>query len=176
VFALFRLNYHNQFYAAYPDSEQVNQVKKLWLEALGDFPVEQILRGAKHAIETSEYLPTLYRMLESCQEALQNYGLPAARAAYLEACKAGTPKTAQRWSHPAVYLAGKDADWFLLAGEPEQKTWPLFRDAYQHWCGRVMAGEKLEIAAPEALPPSSGEVSSREDALVEIAKIREALK
>ena len=122
VFALFRLNYHNQFYAAYPDNEQVNQVKKLWLDALSDFPVDQVLRGAKHTIETSEYLPTLNRMLESCQQALQSYGLPAARAAYLEACRAGTPKSAQRWSHPAVYLAGKDADWFLLAGEPEQKT------------------------------------------------------
>lgn len=175
VFALFRLNYHNQFYAAYPDSEQVNQVKKLWLEALGDFPVEQVLRGAKHAIETSEYLPTLHRMLESCQESLQSYGLPPARKAYLEACNAGTPKSAQRWSHPAVYLAGKDANWFFLSGEPEQKTWPIFRDAYRHWCGRVMAGETLEITAPEALPASSGEVSSKEDALAEIAKIRNEL-
>jgi hypothetical protein len=175
VFALFRLNYHNQFYAAYPDSEQVNQVKKLWLEALGDFPVEQILRGAKHAIETSEYLPTLYRMLESCQESLGSYGLPPARAAYMEACNAGTPKSAQRWSHPAVYLAGKDSNWFFLSGEPEQKSWPVFRDAYRHWCGRVMAGEKVEITAPAALPASSGEVSSKEDALAEIAKIRQTL-
>jgi hypothetical protein len=39
-----------------------------------------------------------------------------------------------------------------------------------------MAGEKLEITAPEALPPSSGEVSSREDALAEIAKIKDALR
>ncbi len=176
MFTLFRLNYHNQFYAAYPDSEQVNQVKKLWLEALLSFPTDQVLRGAKHAIETSEYLPTLNRMLESCQEALQSYGLPAARAAYIEACNAGSPKSAQPWSHPAVYLAGKDAGWFMLAGEPEQKTWPLFRAAYRHWCGRVMAGEKLKIEAPAALPASSGVVSSKEEALAEIAKIKDALK
>ena len=175
MFALFRLNYHNQFYAAYPDGEQLNQVKKLWLDALRDFPVEQVLRGAKHAIEHSEYLPTLNRMIESCQESLSAYGLPDARRAYREACTAGSPKSAQPWSHPAVYFAGRDADWFFLATEPEAKTWPVFREAYQQWCGRVMAGEQLEIDAPAALPESSGQPSSRDEALAELAKIRDSL-
>ena len=175
MFALFRLNYHNQFYAAYPDSEQLNQVKKLWLDSLRDLPVEQILRGAKRAIETGEYLPTLNRMLECCRDSVEAYGLPGARAAYLEACAAGSPKSAQAWSHPAVYLAGRDADWFLLANEPESKSWPVFRDAYREWCSRVMAGEQLKIDAPEALPESSGKVSSKDEALAEIEKLRESL-
>jgi hypothetical protein len=175
VFALFRLNYHNQFYAAYSDSEQLNQVKKLWLEALANYPSEQLLRGAKHAIETSEYLPTLNRMLESCQTALQDLGLPDARSAYLEACRAGSPKSAQAWSHPLVYLAGRDSDWFFLANEPERKTWPVFQQKFREYCARLIAGEQLSIPAPEALPASSGEVSSREDALAEIARIKESL-
>ena len=74
VFALFRLNYHNQYYAAFPDNTQVNQIKKLWLESLADYPVEQILRGARHAIEHSEYLPTLNRMHECCQQGLTEFG------------------------------------------------------------------------------------------------------
>ena len=49
IFALFRLNYHNQYYAAFPDAEQLRQIKKLWLESLSDYPVEQILKGAKPA-------------------------------------------------------------------------------------------------------------------------------
>ena len=175
VFALFRLNYHNQFYAAYPDSEQLNQVKKLWLEALREFPVEQILHGARHALESSDYLPTLNRMLESCRQGLSRFGLPDARGAYLEACNAGSPKSAQPWSHPAVYLAGRDADWFFLASEPESRTWPVFQAAYQRWCGRVLAGEELTIEAPAALPESSGAPSSREQALEEIAAIRKLL-
>ncbi|MEP5764709.1 MAG: replication protein P [Halieaceae bacterium] len=175
VFALFRLNYHNQFYAAYPDNEQLNQVKKLWLDALADYPMQQVLLGAKHAIETSEYLPTLNRMLESCQEGLKELGLPSARAAYLEACQAGSPKSAQAWTHPAVYLAGHDADWYYLANQPESKSWPVYRDAYRHWCGKVLAGEILEVPAPQALPASSGEPSSKEEALAEIAKIKDSL-
>jgi len=176
VFALFRLNYHNQFYAAFPDSEQLNQVKKLWLEALANYPAEQLLRGAKHALETSEYLPTLNRMLESCRDALRDLGLPDARSAYLEACAAGSPKSAQRWSHPVVYLAGSDTGWFFLAGEPEQKTWPVFQEKFREYCARLIAGEQLSIPEPAALPASSGEVTSREDALAELARIKESLK
>ena len=92
VFALFRLNYHNQYYAAYPDDTQLKQIKKLWLESLGHYPVEQILLGAKYAIEHSDYLPTLHRMIESCQQCLVELGLPAPREAYEEACNAPSPK------------------------------------------------------------------------------------
>ncbi len=118
MFALFRLNYHNQYFAAYQDNSQIQQVKKLWLESLADYPVEQILRGAKHAIENNEYLPTLNRMHECCQQGLAKYGLPQAHDAYLEACQAPSPKSAQKWSHPAVYLAGRDSDWFFLVSRP----------------------------------------------------------
>jgi hypothetical protein len=175
VFALFRLNYHNQFYAAYPDNEQLNQVKKLWLDALAGFPTQQILRGAKHAIETSEYLPTLNKMLECCHQSLGEYGLPDARSAYVEACRAGSPKSAQAWTHPAIYLAGRDSDWFFLANNTEYLTWPVFRDRYRQYCGRVMAGETLEVPAPAALPAREHTLSSREQALAELKKIKSEL-
>ena len=51
VFALFRLNYHNQYYAAWSDAQQLGQVKRLWLEALSEFSGELILMGARRAIE-----------------------------------------------------------------------------------------------------------------------------
>jgi len=173
VFALFRLNYHNQYYAAYPDQAQINQIKKLWLDALADFPVEQILRGAKYAIENSEYLPTLNRMLESCSASLESLGLPAPRDAYLEACNAGSPKSAQPWSHPAVYLAGRDSDWFFLSSEPEQRTWPVFREHYQRWCREVLRGEQLEIPAPAALESRPGTPMSQEERLAAMRELRE---
>ena len=176
VFALFRLNYHNQFYAAYPDSEQVQQVKKLWLDALAGYRAEHVLRGARHVIETSEYLPTLHRMLEACQTALRECGLPTARAAYMEACQAAAPQSAQTWSHAAVYLAGRDAGWFLLNREPEQKSWPIFQQCYRDYCARVMAGETLELPLPNALPDPAGRPCSRREALAELAKIKAALQ
>jgi hypothetical protein len=173
VFALFRLNYHNQYYAAYPDAEQLKQIKKLWLDALADYPIEQILQGAKHAIEHSEYLPTLNRMLECCQQGLADLGLPTAHDAYREACRAAAPRSAQAWSHPAVYLAGRDSDWFFLANNTERISWPVFRDHYQRYCTRVMKGESLRIPQPPQLEQHKAAPLSRDDQLAELRKLRE---
>ncbi|RLQ22355.1 hypothetical protein DWB85_08140 [Seongchinamella sediminis] len=141
---------------------------------MADFPVEQILKGAKHAIENSEYLPTLHRMIECCQAGLVELGLPAPHDAYVEACQAPSPKSAQPWSHPAVYLAGRDSDWFFLANNEERRTWPVYRGHYQKYCAAVLRGEKLEVPAPEALEKDTGEPLTREEQLAELRKLRES--
>jgi hypothetical protein len=173
VFALFRLNYHNQFYAAYPEESQLVQIKRLWLDALADIPVEQILQGAKHAIENSEYLPTLNRMLECCRQGLTELGLPDARAAYAEACRAASPRSAQDWSHPAVYLAGRDSDWFFLSNNPEKVTWPVFRDHYQRYCTRVLRGETLQLPESEQIEHKAPEPLSPEEQRARLARLRQ---
>lgn len=152
VFALFRLNYHNQFYAAYSDGEQLNQIKRLWLESLSAFSAQTILLGARHAIENSEYLPTLHRMLESCQEGLRHQGLPSARDAFFEACQQPSPKHQQHWSHPAVYWAGRDSGWYFLANNTEANTWPIFKRQYEAYVAKVLRGDELMMPTPEALP------------------------
>lgn len=173
VFALFRLNYHNQYYAAYPSAEQLSQIKKLWLEALSDLPVEQILRGARRAIESCEYLPTLHRMLDCCQHGLEDQGLPPAREAYAQACRARSPKSAQKWSHPAVYLAGRDCGWHFLAGTREDIALPVFREHYERYCARVMRGEELDVPEPQALEKPTAQPLSREAQREELRKLRE---
>ena len=135
--------------------------------------MEQILQGAKHAIEHSEYLPTLNRMLECCQQGLSDLGLPAAHDAFIEACQRPSPKSAQPWSHPAVYLAGRDSDWFFLANNTENITWPVFREHYQRWVAAAMRGEALTIPAPEALEQATAEPLSQEQQLTELRKLRE---
>lgn len=172
VFALFRLNYHNQYYAAFPDAEQLRQIKKLWLESLSDYPVEHILKGAKHAIEHSEYLPTLNRMLECCRQGLAEYGLPSARDAYVEACRAASPKSAQAWSHPAVYLAGRDSDWFFLASNTERTSWPVFKAHYDEYCARVLRGESLTVPEPAALEKKPEAPLSGEEQLARLRQLR----
>jgi hypothetical protein len=150
VFALFRLNFHNQYYSAFGETEQLNQIKKLWLDSLATQPVGVILRAAKRCIEKSEYLPTLHRFLEFCREArLEHAGLPDAHEAYREACLARTPKHAQSWSHPAVYHAGKRSDWHFLASTPEHTAFPVFRRYYDAVCDEIAAGETLSLPAPE---------------------------
>ena len=173
MFALFRLNYHNQSYAACPDAEQLKQIKKLWLDALAEFPPEQVLRGAKHAIETSEYLPTLNRMLDSCRAGASELGLPPAHDAFIEACQAPSPKSAQPWSHPAVYLAGRDSDWFFLANNPERVTWPVYRDHYQRYVAAALRGDTLEIPEPAAIERKPAEPLTPEQQRAALKKLRE---
>ncbi|MCP4210640.1 MAG: hypothetical protein GY764_04095 [Halieaceae bacterium] len=172
VFALFRLNYHNQYYAAYPDESQLVQIKRLWLDALAEIPVDQILKGAKHAIENSEYLPTLNRMLECCHKGLAEFGLPSGHDAFTEACRAASPRVAQQWSHPAVYLAGRDSDWFFLTNNTERTTWPVFREHYQRYCSRVLRGESLELPPVERLQHAQPAPLAKEEQLEQLAKLR----
>jgi hypothetical protein len=173
IFALFRLNYHNQYYAAFADAEQLRQIKKLWLESLSDYPVEHLLKGAKHAIEHSEYLPTLNRMLECCQQGRADLGLPTAHDAYVEACRAPSPKSAQAWSHPAVYLAGRDSDWFFLANNTERSSWPVFKEHYDGYCARVLRGDSLDIPEPAALEQKPAAPLAAEEQLARLHKLRE---
>lgn len=172
VFALFRLNYHNQFYAAFPDNDQLNQIKRLWLEALSDYPTDVILRGARHAIEHSEYLPTLNRMLESCHQGLSNQGLPTPRAAFFEACEKPSPKAEQAWSHPAVYFAGRDSDWFFLANNIESKTWPVFQRHYERYLLEISRGGTLVMPEQAELPESPSESMSTEERQNALRKLR----
>lgn len=172
IFALFRLNYHNQYYSAYPDAEQVKQVKKLWFESLNKYPVRILLQAAKSAIEKSEYLPTLSRMHEQCVAQLGELGLPDAHSAYLQACQAPSPKASQSWSHPIVYLAGRDAGWFILTNEPEAKAFKAFEQHYQKYLERVLQGESFEVPALPAPEPHSPEPLGKEAQLALLAKLK----
>lgn len=172
VFALFRLNYHNQYYAAFSEAEQLRQIKKLWLESLGDLPPPQILQGAKQAIETSEYLPTLHRMRECCENSLVDLGFPAPRAAYLEASNAGSPQELKRWSHPVVYWCGRDVGWRTLAESTEAQSWPVFKRCYQERCAAVLRGTPVEpVPAPasDRLPSKALEPDAARE---QIARLR----
>lgn len=172
IFALFRLNYHNQYYSAYPDAEQVKQVKKLWFESLNKYPVRILLQAAKSAIEKSEYLPTLSRMHEQCVAQLSNSGLPDAHQAYLQACQAPSPKASQSWSHPIVYLAGRDTGWFMLANEPEAKAFKAFEQHYQKYLERVLQGEAFDVPALPAPESRAPEPLDKEVQLEFLAKLK----
>ena len=175
VFALFRINYHNQYYKAYSDTQVLNQIKKLWLESLASFAPETIRRGAKKVIEESEYLPTLNRMLRACQGDPEKFGLLDAHRAYVEACRAPSPKAAYGWSHPAIYHAGVASDWFFIANNAEKTAFPIFERHYLKLCERVMNGEQLPAPQTHALPETIETPLSKEENLARIEALRQQL-
>ncbi|MCO1334735.1 replication protein P [Microbulbifer sp. OS29] len=173
VFALFKLNYHNQFSAAFPDTETLHHAKRLWLEALAAFAPQDIMLGAKRAILQSEYLPTVHKMLKLC--AAGENGLPEARAAYREACNAPSPKTNFHWSHLAVYHAGRESNWFFLANNPESTAYPVFAEHYRKICERVLKGEQLTAPEQLKLEESPSTPLSKEENTRRLAELRAQL-
>lgn len=176
VFTLFRLNYHNQYLKAFGNAAELNEVKRLWLEMLGQFDARTLLSAAKMVIETSEYLPTLRTMIHFCEKASSDPGLPDAHSAYLEACRAPSPKAAHAWSHPAVYHAGKRSDWYFLQTSPETIAFPVFREIYEDICLSVRNGAQLDEPQPPALPEKVADPLDKARSQEKLQALRASLK
>lgn len=176
VFALFQVNYHNQYYSAFGNStNSENMAKKLWLGKLKGFPAETIRGAAEKIIADSEYLPTLHKMLNACRDVGLPDGLPSPRDAYLEVCNKPSPKAEQQWSHPAVYLAGRDCGWHFLANTVESKATAPFSEIYRRYCERVLAGEQFVVEKPEALPETSAKPATKKQALAQLDNLKDLL-
>ena len=176
VFSLFSINYHNQYYSAFREQTLEIQAKRLWLESLQQFTPETVLRAARKVIEESEYLPTLHKMITLCQATSTLEGLPDVHSAYLEACRAPSPKAAFNWSHTAVYHAGRACDWYFLANNPERVTYPVFKEQYQRITSLLASGESLETPQYEALPDKREEPLSKEENSKRLDELRKSLE
>lgn len=150
LFAEFALVYHNQYQKAFPDREKLMYAKRLWLSHLLHYSPQQILAAGRQVVRESEFLPTVRGLLKHLEA--QTLGLPEVREAYVEACMKPSPKLAQRWSHPAVYLAAQATGWHLLASETERAALPVFERHYRQFSERAARGEKLVLPKLPALP------------------------
>lgn len=172
VFTLFRLNYHNQYLKAFSNNEELNEVKRLWLELLGKFEPSTLLAAAKSIIESSEYLPTFRTMLDQCERHDHRFNLPDAHSAYIEACRAPSPKAAFKWSHPAVYYAGKRCDWYFLQSSAETVAYPIFKQKYLELCQEVRDGAILDAPQAPSLENKPEKKASKSDNLERLKSLR----
>ena len=173
MFAEFELVYHNQYHKAFPNQEKLLYAKKIWFSNLSEQQPQAILQAAHRAIKESEFLPTIKGLLKYCNE---SYGLPDARAAYLEACRASSPKHEFNWTHPAVYFAGRESDWYFLAGSAEKQAFPVFKRNYELICERVIAGEALSIPLPKAIPETINTPLTNDERKQRMQALRQELK
>ena len=175
TFELFRINYGNQFNAAYPDLERSTAAMRLWLKHLQDYPATLIKAAAERVIKHENFLPTLAKFRQHCDQAFELFGLADAHSAYMEACRAPQPKKTYSWSHPAVYYAGLATDWFFLANTVENRAFPVFKHNYEILCERVIKGEKLDMPVLTALPKEVGITMSIKDNKKMLKKLRQQL-
>ena len=175
IFELFRFNYHNQFLKAFPDLETLNMAKRLWLKLLADHSGTVIMRAAEKTVKETSWLPTIHQVLLRCDLA-EDFQVPNAYNAYIEACCAGSPKRAQSWSHPIVYHAGRATGWFFLANNTEKTAFPVFERNYHLLLQRLQNGESLNIDLPAALPETIDEPVSHEEREKILTELAEALE
>lgn len=175
MFTEFQLAYHNQFHKAFSDDQKIVMAKQLWVKTLCDLSSERIIYGTRKAIKESEYLPTLHTIRKFCAPNPEEFGLPDAYNAYLEACRAPTPKIEQTWSHPIVYLAGNASDWFFLSGNSEAKAFPVFNRNYDILISRVMNGEQLDMPIHKAIPETINQPLSNKERKERLQVMREKL-
>jgi len=175
LFGEFEFSYHNQYHKAFSDPESLVIAKKYWLSCLSQYAPLQITQAGKSVITSQEYLPTIATLVRACENIHEIFGLPSARQAYLEACRAPSPKVEHSWSHPAVYFAGKASDWFVLATEPEARAFPVFDYHYGILCKRVMKGEALAIATPQAIAAKIERKLSPAQAREQIERLKKEL-
>lgn len=164
-FALFKLNYHNQFLKAFSNEKDLIAIKRVWLDSLKHFEAQEIMRAAHAIVKTSEFLPTLKTMLDACERSSAQT-LPEPHSAYAEACNASSPKQAHAWSHPAVYHTGKKVGWHFLQSTQESMAFPVFKEAYLELTKRIREGEKLEAPKHEQIThqpyePANAEVGDK---------------
>lgn len=163
VFTELELAYHNQFRRAFPDTAQLAMAKQLWLHALCDLSPARLRAGVRRAAQRSEFLPSLHTLRAFCDPDPRELGLPDAHAAYVEACRAPHPKRDAHWSHPIVYRAGAESDWYFLDNNPESVAFPVFRRNYELLIARLLDGENLEVPLPKALPEEISTPLPREE-------------
>ena len=175
VFAEFEFAYHNQFHKAFGSHESLTIAKKYWLSSLEEYSPSQITAAAKKIIKSQEYLPSIATFLSACQDVYDIFGLPDPKSAYREACHAPSPKSAYQWSHHAVYFAGRETGWFLLANESESVSFPIFEYNYSRLIKNVMRGEELNIENPPALTEKLEQPVSKNDLKSRVARLREEL-
>ena len=174
MFAEFELVYHNQFQKAFPNAEKLTYARRLWFSHLKDYKPEQLLAAVRRVTQESEYLPTVHGVLKYL--GANALGLPDARDAYREACLAPSPKLEQRWSHPAVYLAGAASDWFFLNSQTEKTAFPVFEKHYRELCERVARGETLRMPTVPALPEQIHQPMTAEQRHAAMEALRQSVK
>ena len=151
IFELFRFNYHNQFLKAFPDHDTLIMAKRLWSRLLVDYRGDVIMRAAEQAVKENGWLPNVHEVVSRCDIA-GTLGVPGTHRAYMEACRAPSPKKDFNWSHPIVYYAGRASDWFYLANTPEEQAFPVFKHNYELLLQRLQAGEDIQMEIQKALP------------------------
>lgn len=122
----------------------IDYIAALWLRVLADVDDEGLKRGmAKLETSADGWPPTPGQFLALCTPTAEDLGLLSVHEAHRLACT-----TRADHSVPViVWLAQQDCGPYELKHQPPHQTLPRFREIYERYVRRVLAGEAF--AYPE---------------------------
>lgn len=144
IFTQLEVTYHNQFHKAYPDKNSLNLAKQLWLTQLERFDEKNVFESVSKLITTSDFLPTLSKVINSCIESkLKSNGIPNVNYAYKEACHSRNNFEKFSWSHPIIFYIGSKTGWDYLWTQAEKETFKEFKLNYDLLVNEYLEGKKF---------------------------------
>jgi len=138
--------------ASFPDDESLRLAKATFVKGLIESNITDrslIAIGMRKARSNpSQFFPSIGEFIAWCKPSPEDLGLPSAQAAWRECCDNCHRKFAHRWSHPAVFEAGKRTGWFEIRhGSLKPKH---FEVIYQKVMDEVLAGATFEVPKRDA--------------------------
>ncbi len=155
IFARFMTIYGHKFKSTFENENEIRIAKREWALSLRDYNEQELVAAVNRCKEVFVWMPTVSEFLSILKKGFEDYGLASSLAAYHEACMHADHPRKHKWSHAAVYFAGRETDWFRLRTEEKSEVLADFEFNYRKLCQRVIAGEELEIPLPKGLPNKS---------------------
>ena len=155
IFARFMTIYGHKFKSVFENEGEIRIAKREWALSLRDYTEQELVLAVTRCKEDFVWMPTISEFLSVLKKGFEDFGLPSALKAYHEACYHADRPRDHNWSHAAVYVAGRETDWFRLRGEEKSQVYSDFEFNYRKICQRVLAGESLEVPLPKGLPDKS---------------------
>lgn len=143
VFSAFRAAYGNRFTSARSAQELID-FKLMWQSVLKSFDLNEVKQAVQSSITTLRWPPSIIEFLERLQIERTGFDLPSPEQAYHEACMHAASPSSARWTHVAIYHAGRDTGWYRLRSDSSYAVSKTFAHHYDRYVQRVMAGEVLE--------------------------------
>ncbi len=144
IFTQLEVTYHNQFHKAYPEKNSLNLAKQLWLTQLKRFDEKIVFESVGKLITTSDFLPTLSKVINSCVESkLKSNGIPNVNYAYKEACHSRNNFEKFTWSHPIIFYIGSNTGWDYLWTQSEKETFKEFKLNYDILVNEYLEGKEF---------------------------------
>jgi hypothetical protein len=167
------------FKSTYRTEEERTEVMRVWVKGLIEANIsteEQIRRGMEKARRCdTDFFPSVGKFISWCKPNASELGMPDADSAWSEANRHSHNVLAHKWSHPAVYAAGKGCWFEIRAGSYKKEQYIA---SYERLIESVSRGEVIEGPAADStkLEHQSGSKTTTEESKAAAAQALVVLK